>query len=233
MKIEISSDDEPRVLRAAAELLSYIAGEPCQGTTRDDPKETKEDLPPEKLSAAPADTETTTTATAGAAGSASENAATAVDLHGVPFDSDYCGTSADAPFYSSGPNEGQWKKRRGVAPADYEGWYAAEKKRLAPPATGSIFEETAPPAVDTAGAFGAPAAGGLGETTPPPTEIPTECGPFMGLVSEKIAAGAVTQAQVTDAYTACDLSVTDLFPPADPQLVASNIARLHHALFGV
>lgn len=158
-----------------------------------------------------------------------------VDQNGVPFNEDLCGKSAE-PFYATGKTKGQWKKRRGVEQEEYDAWYARELeavKNAAPSSSGSIFEDdnTTPP-VNTAGAFSAPG----DEPAPPPpatAPIPTECGPFMGLVSEKIAAGLITQEQVTAAYATCGLAVTDLFPPKTPEEVAANIQRLHATLFPV
>ena len=47
------------------------------------------------------------------------------DENGVEFDAKYCANAAD-PFYATGKQKGQWKKRKGVDEADYNAWYASQ-----------------------------------------------------------------------------------------------------------
>jgi hypothetical protein len=48
-----------------------------------------------------------------------------VDPNGVLFDEKYCGEAA-LPFYTSGKQKGQWKKRKGLEESVYDEWYAGE-----------------------------------------------------------------------------------------------------------
>lgn len=48
-----------------------------------------------------------------------------VDLKGVEFNKDYCADAAE-PFFKSGTNKGQWKKRVGVSKEKYDEWYAGQ-----------------------------------------------------------------------------------------------------------
>lgn len=174
-------------------------------------------------SAEPAATETTqTTDTAEAAASAGNDAPR--DTKGVPFDSHFCG-QAKEPYYGSGKRAGQWKKRKGVDDAAYDTWYAEELAKLAPPAG---QQEDAP--VNTAGAFApTPAAGSA--TPPPPaaSDAPKDTGSFMGWVSEKQAAGALTQDQVNAAWAEAGVEMADLFNKA-PEEVAANIKKVYDVL---
>ena len=142
-----------------------------------------------------------------------------VDLNDVPFNAEFCG-KAKEPFYASGKNKGQWKKRKGVSDEAYENWYAS-----AQPAT-----NTAAPAaeaeVNTAAAF----AGSQPQTQEVDESVPTDCGSFMGWVSAQQAAGLLTQDHVTQAYQQLGLQVTSLFPPNDPATIAQHVAALHAAL---
>lgn len=143
-----------------------------------------------------------------------QQADTRVDQNGVVFDPQYCGEAAE-PFYGSGKREGQWKKKRGVADADYDAWYATQRAGAAPATDAPI---------DTSGAFSStqqPAA---------PAGAPTDTGAFMTWVSERIVAGNLTQEQVGAAYGEHGLTVTDLFPPNAPEVIAANIAKLHGSL---
>lgn len=174
-------------------------------------------------SAEPAATETTqTTGTAEAAASAGNDAPR--DTKGVPFDSNFCGQAKD-PYYGSGKRAGQWKKRKGVDDAAYDTWYAEKLAKLAPPAG---QQEEAP--VNTAGAFAPPAAAG-GATPPPPaaSNAPQDTGSFMGWVSEKQAAGALTQEQVNAAWAEAGVEMGDLFNKA-PEEVAANIKKVYDVL---
>jgi hypothetical protein len=45
------------------------------------------------------------------------------DKKGVAFDIKYCAQAAD-PFYGTGKQAGQWKKRKGVLEETYDAWYS-------------------------------------------------------------------------------------------------------------
>ena len=139
----------------------------------------------------------------------------AVDLKGVPFHDKFCGKATE-PFYSSGPREGQWKKRKGVAEDTYDKWYASELEKLGPPGG---EEEPAP--LNTAGAF---------SSQTPQKPAPTDAGSLMGWIAEKQAAGNLTLQQVQDAYTQASLAVTDLFPPNDENMIRQRVQTLHGIL---
>lgn len=139
-----------------------------------------------------------------------------VDHNGVAKDDRFCGTAAE-PFYSSGKRSGQWKKRKGVSDADYDGWYASQ---LEPGAAQKTIDATP---VDTSSAFG-------GQNTQPVAQgepVPVDCGGFMGWVAAKQAAGLLTQDDIGRAYEYHNIVVTDLFPPAADSVVATNVGKLH------
>jgi len=173
-------------------------------------------------SAEPAATETTqTTGTAEAAASAGNDAPR--DTKGVPFDSHFCG-QAKEPYYGSGKRAGQWKKRKGVDDGAYDAWYADELAKI------DEFSDEEETPVNTAGAFApAPAAGAA--TPPPPaaSDAPKDTGSFMGWVSEKQAAGALTQEQVNAAWAEAGVEMGDLFNKA-PEEVATNIKKVYDVL---
>jgi hypothetical protein len=134
------------------------------------------------------------------------------DMRGVPFDAAMCARAA-APFYGSGPNEGQWKKKVGVDKSKYDAWYAAELAKL--PA-----QADAEPAAFNMGAMFQP--------TPTPAAAPTvtTAGEFMRWVSESTVAGALTQAQVDAAWSALGLGYADIMPPTPPEQIAENVQAL-------
>lgn len=141
-----------------------------------------------------------------------------VDLHGVAFDPAFCADAAE-PFYSTGARSGQWKKKRGVDDAAYDEWYASQR---APSAMGEPEDEEP---VNTARAFGT--------TTPAVVEqtpTPRDAGQFMGWVAEKQAAGRLTSADVTVAYSSAGVNVGQLFPPNPPEQIAQHIALLYQIL---
>lgn len=133
------------------------------------------------------------------------------DTKGVPFNADYCAQAQD-PYYGKGKRMGQWKKKRGVDDADYDAWYADELAALAP-ADG--IDDT----VNTATAFGAPA----------PQDAPQDVGSFMGWVSEKQAAGVLTQDQINAAWGEAGVNMADLFN-STPEETAASIAKVYGIL---
>lgn len=58
------------------------------------------------------------------------------DERGVMFIPAICGQAND-PFYSTGPNKGQWKKRKGVDPAEYDRVYGEALTALGGTSTGT------------------------------------------------------------------------------------------------
>ena len=148
------------------------------------------------------------------------------DTKGVPFNAEYCG-QAKEPFYGSGKRSGQWKKRKGVEDAAYDEWYAGELAKLqASPASQTQAEvgedDHQPEPVNSAAAFGS--------AQQAPANAPQNTGEFMGWVSEKQAAGLLTQDQIQAAYTQAGVQVTDLFPPTDAATVAQRIGQLYGIL---
>lgn len=222
--IHFHSDNKPLALAIGQALVAYGSGlstvavpEPLADTDTDlDAYEQYQKSVEDEARSAGAEGATTAPAT----GDTTLPGA-AVDHNGVPFDANFCGKAAK-PFYASGKRAGQWKKRQGVDDATYDTWYA-EQLAIVPAATTTATEGTA---VNTADAFGA--GGGTAETEP--AVIPTDCGAFMGWISELQAAGHLTQDQINAAYPATGISITDLFPPTDEATVAGHIAKLHAAL---
>lgn len=177
------------------------------------------------LTVADADTGETlaeeTVNTAAAFGAKTEETAPAndgpVDEHGTPHNEKFCvSTKSQKPFYASGANKGQWKKKPGVDENAYNEWYAATM-----PLDGDEPKESAP--VDTASAFGgkteqtAPAAGG---------DVPQNAGDLMEYISERQAAGTLDQKIVTAAYGEVGVEINDLFGPNEAEAVAKLYAHL-------
>lgn len=140
-----------------------------------------------------------------------------VDEHGTPHNEKFCvSTKSQKPFYASGANKGQWKKKPGVDENAYNEWYAATM-----PLDGDEPKESAP--VDTASAFGgkteqtAPAAGG---------DVPQNAGDLMEYISERQAAGTLDQKIVTAAYGEVGVEINDLFGPNEAEAVAKLYAHL-------
>lgn len=165
--------------------------------------------------------ETSTTSPAAASTSQAQT-----DTKGVPFNAEFCGQAAQ-PFYGSGKRSGQWKKRKGVEDAAYDEWYAGELAKLqASPANrtqAEVGEDDHQPApVNSAAAFGS--------AQQAPANAPQNTGEFMGWVSEKQAAGLLTQDRIQAAYAQAGVQVTDLFPPTDAATVAQRISQLYGIL---
>lgn len=147
-----------------------------------------------------------------------------VDLQGVPFDRDYCADAAD-PFYKSGANKGQWKKRQGVDVERYNVWYESMRPLAA---------EQTPPTTDPMIQDGpqAGAAFSSQQGTPPTTDAPgasadpTDGGGFMKWIAERQTAGTLVTAQVQAAYASNGVDVADLFGPNGAAVVAGLVATL-------
>lgn len=160
-----------------------------------------------------------------------------VDSNGVPFNEEFCSNAAK-PFFTSTKRKGQWKKKQGVDYDDYDDWYSQALKSIAgqdvavptqpaPVNTQEAFN-TAPPNNIPAqpGTVTAPAA------APPPqvAQPPQDTGSFMAWISEKQAAGLLTEQQVGAAYANASIAVMDLFPPNTPEVITPRINTLYGAL---
>ena len=143
-----------------------------------------------------------------------------LDDHGVPFNPDMC-SNATIPFYASGPNAGQWKRKKGVDQATYDTWYDGAK----PPAADTGADAGGP--VNTANAFQPD--GGNANTDP---AAPHDAGTLMAWVSGMQTAGRLTQDQVNSAYTQAELVMPDIFPSEHntPELIAERVGRLYAIL---
>lgn len=168
-----------------------------------------------------------TAETGNSEGTAATTAASSsqVDTKGVPFNPEFCGQS-EQPFYASGKNSGQWKKRRGVDEAAYDEWYAGELAKITASTPEKSEDDHEPEPVNTAGAF-------VTQQQPVATPAPTDMGGFMSWVSEQQAAGKLTQDDVQNAYAQANLKITDLFPPNDQATIADGIALLFNILCAV
>ena len=140
-----------------------------------------------------------------------------LDLHGVPFDADYCANAAD-PYYKTGKTAGQWKKKKGVDQDEYDDWYAVAKP-AASASTSTAAEDTP---IDTTAAFS-----GQKQQAPANAGAPADAGAFMVWVSEMTTAGHFTQADVTAAYGVVGIGAADIFQGEN---AVQNIASLHGVL---
>lgn len=205
-QLTIDTNDNVNVLRACRNMLNELLGEPA--------------LVPTHVGGAPKLTEVphmeSTEETQAPAGNTGATAGQ-VDLNGVGFNGDFCGVSKD-PFYGSGKRKGRWKKRRGITDDAYDAWYESQRDAD----TGQAAKDD--DSVNTAGAFG-----GADDTQAAAT-APTDCGSFMGWVSNKQAAGLLTQEDVGEAYVQAGVQITDLFPPNDANTVAQHVNTLYTIL---
>jgi hypothetical protein len=141
------------------------------------------------------------------------------DHRGVPYDENYCANAKD-PFYSSGAQSGQWKKKRGVSEQEYAEWYSAQL-----PETDTAGDDDAP--ADVSSAF-APAP--TADEPAPVSTAPQNCGDLMVWISEQQVAGKLTADQVAAAYAKHGLTITDLFAPNPDNVVARRVALLYAEL---
>lgn len=155
-----------------------------------------------------------------------------VDTNGVPFNPEYCGKATE-PFYNSGPQAGQWKKRRGLDQAEYDDWYAGQLAALKQFQSDDVEPEPA----NTAAAF---APQPPADTPPPPpatnsaygaycqanSKPPGEFGSLMLWISELQAAGKVSDDVMNEARDVAGVQMTDLFAPSTPDAIAKCIDKL-------
>lgn len=179
-------------------------------------------------------------------GSTGTNSTEKLDEKGVGFNAQFCGNAAK-PFYGSGKDKGQWKKRQGVEKPEYDAWYEAS---LAGESTATVGQEQQ---VDTAAAFNQ----GQGDNV---QQINTasafngqqngqvvndgqnhqeqkqggltfaDAGAFMQWLSEQQAAELITAGDIDSAYAATQSSMGDLF---DPSKAADAIAAVYNFLSNI
>ena len=141
-----------------------------------------------------------------------------VDEHGVAKNPTFCGNAAK-PFNASGKKKGQWKKRQGVAEADYDTWYAeALAAVVADPVITEGGDNVTP--IDTSNAFGGNQNQGQqqnnGQVVGQQQGGLTfkDAGDFMQWLSEQQAAENITSGDIDSAYAATCTSMGDLFDPS-------------------
>lgn len=142
-----------------------------------------------------------------------------VDMHGVRFDDRYC-AEAEEPFYTTGKQKGQWKKRRGVEENEYSNWYESQRP-AAPVAT--PMEPAPLPVTNVAAAFGA-------HVAPVARPLPANAGELMTWCAELQAAGRLTQPDITAAYADLGLALFDIFEPVAADLISERIGKLYAIL---
>lgn len=215
MSISITVPNNALALTAAGEFFFKLAGvsvdAPVSGPMTHVHATDEEDESPE-----------------GGAGAAPATGSAKLDAKGVPFDAAYCANAAD-PFYGSGQRAGQWKKRKGLADEAYDAWYDERLQDLAPAGTVTVQtgDEGGAPLGDTAAAFAA--AGNTTAAAAAGAKVPTNAGELMTWVSEKQAAGLLTQPNIQAAYQFAGLQLADLFV-ADAGVVAKNVSSLYSIL---
>ncbi len=161
------------------------------------------------------------TATASSRGKAIDTGK--VDPKGVPFDGNFCANATD-PFYKSGKNEGQWKKKKGVDQAAYDDWYAAMLSQVEtePEVDEPAYDEN----YDTSAAFGAPVETQTAETA---GDAPQDVGELMGWIAEQQTAGNLDQDKIGYAYLQAGVQVTDLFAGSEEDK-AEKIGKVYAQL---
>lgn len=238
LKIEFDASNLSLAAAIGAALTQYGAGESQQIPAKIKTETTPGSNPPEKsliekvhdvvektgeskITVSDADTgETLAEETVNTAAAFEETAPAndgPVDEHGTPHNEKYCvSTKSQKPFYASGANKGQWKKKPGVDENAYNEWYAATM-----PLDGDEPKESAP--VNTAQAFG-----GKTEQTAPAAsgDAPKDAGELMEYISERQAAGTLDQKLVTAAYGEVGVQVNDLFGAGEAEAVAKLYAHL-------
>lgn len=117
-----------------------------------------------------------------------------VDENGVLFNDDFCG-KAKIPFYATGKNERQWKRKVGVDEESYNIWYAGENIKAH---TAPVIEVVRVP-----------------DTVVPADDVPDGAGALMVWISEQQNAGKLTQADVDSGYSTAGVTPGDLFSGAD------------------
>jgi hypothetical protein len=153
------------------------------------------------------------------AGGDAENGAE-LDQKGVAFNADFCGVSADKPFYGPGPKLGQWKKKRGVEEGEYNIWYAQQVTASTAPVkeeAGTVEALAANTAAASAGAFGPLETA----TTAGAAKVPTTGVELIGWTAERQAAKQMDAETLTAAFTQCNVTQGQLFAPNSGAQVAA------------
>jgi len=144
------------------------------------------------------------------------------DKKGVPFDIKYCAQAAD-PFYGTGKQAGQWKKRKGVSEETYDAWYSNQLALVA----NATVTNTPEAEVNTAIAFGSAAGAAV-------VPAPQTAGELMAWISEKQVAKLLNQSHLDAAFASTGAgNIGALFPPRTPDEIAQNVAKLYAALSAV
>lgn len=213
IKIEFPAGD-PAAAAAFAVALGILAGNDKPDIDFADFAE-PEAPPPGK----PADTAAEPETLEHSATTAEPSSSTPVDTKGVVFNAQFCANAKD-PYYGTGKRMGQWKKGKGVDEAAYDAWYNGELAKL----TAVPTEQTV---INTASAFGAATRTPAG--VPASSAAPVDVGSFMAWVSEKQAAGLLTQEQVNQGWTTAGVDFAGLFN-SPPDAMKAGIAKIYGIL---
>lgn len=142
------------------------------------------------------------------------------DANGVPFDEKYC---TDV-VVKSGKNKGQWKPNDEVSPAEFRRWYATQvpaEEEVAKPV------KRARKTVSEAGRKIGPVEPPVGQPAVKREEIkPHDCATLMAWISDRQALGFLTQEDFSQACSALNLTVRDLFPPVPEDEIKARISKL-------
>ena len=124
-----------------------------------------------------------------------------VDTKGVEFDPDYC-ANAVKPYYETGAQTGQWKKKRGVTDEAYNAWYFDQltQQGVDAPATDQFEAD-----INVGAAFQQSNAAETTQTAAT-IECPADAGEYMVWVSELQAAGRISEEQLNAAYAEADIA---------------------------
>jgi hypothetical protein len=138
-----------------------------------------------------------------------------VDPNGVLFDEKYCGEAA-IPFYASGKQKGQWKKRKGVEESVYDEWYAGELPSICDEP--QERDEPEPNATATANAFK--------KEPVVKAEAPKNFGELMAWFASQQAAGNYDAHHLEKAFIALKLTTLDLVQDTTGEKIAQVYEHL-------
>lgn len=185
----------------------------------------------EAMQAAAAESVDESDATAAATYGAQEASSdTRVDEYGVPFDKDYCSKAAE-PFYKSGPNKGQWKKKKGVDDSAYNEWHAANMPDTPAPASNTPEPQTdgtASAATFGAQTDGTASAAAFGAQTAPVGNAPADVPGLMKWIAEQKQAGNLEDARVQAAWGEAGTNIGAVF-----QMSPEDQAAVVRTVYGV
>jgi hypothetical protein len=129
-----------------------------------------------------------------------------VDPNGVLFDEKYCGEAA-IPFYASGKQKGQWKKRKGVEESVYDEWYAEQLGQTIAPK-----DQPEPNSTTTANAFK--------KEPVVKAEAPKNFGELMAWFASQQTAGNYDAHHLEKAFIALKLTTLDLVQDTTGEKIA-------------